>query len=268
MKVVFIGDVCGKPGCEALSALLPEIKREYSADIAIVNGENSADTNGINTRSAEALFAAGADVITTGNHAFRHQSAREDFERLDTLLRPANFGNDVPGNGVCELDFGAYSVAVVNLVGTAFMSPADNPFKCAEELLKSISSKTIIVDFHAEATSEKRAMGFFLAGKASAVLGTHTHVQTADEQIIDGTAYITDVGMTGVRDSILGVEKSVIIEKFLTYYPKKHVFAGGDNCNIDVCGAALEIDQKTGKALSITRFCRTFIQNQGKNKIK
>lgn len=259
MKAVFIGDVVGKAGCEALSALLPEIKREFSADVAIVNGENSADTNGINARSAEALFAAGADVITTGNHAFRHQSAREDFERKSnsTLLRPANFGDDVPGNGVCELDFGAYSVAVVNLIGTAFMSPADNPFKCAEELLKSIKSKIIIVDFHAEATSEKRAMGFFLAGKASAVLGTHTHVQTADEQIIDGTAYITDVGMTGVRDSILGVEKSVIIEKFLTYYPKKHVFANGDT---DVCGAALEIDQKTGKALSITRFCRTFIQ--------
>lgn len=261
MRAVFIGDVVGKAGCEALSALLPEIRREYSADVAIVNGENSADTNGINAHSAEAIFDAGADVITTGNHAFRHQSAREEYERLDTLLRPANFGDYVPGKGVCELDMGAYSVAVVNLVGTAFMNPADNPFKCAEKLLESIRSKVIIVDFHAEATSEKRAMGFFLAGKASAVLGTHTHVLTADEQIINGTAYITDVGMTGVRDSILGVEKSVIIEKFLTYSPKKHVFASGDNCNIDVCGAALEIDQKTGKALSITRFCKTYRQN-------
>lgn len=257
MKVVFIGDVCGNAGCEALSALLPEIRREYSADIAIVNGENSADNNGINARSAEAIFAAGADVITTGNHAFRHQSAREEFGRRDTLLRPANLGEYLPGKGVCELDMGAYSVAVVNLMGTAFMSPADNPFKCAEELLKSISSKIIIVDFHAEATSEKRAMGFFLAGKASAVLGTHTHVQTADEQIIEGTAYITDVGMTGAADSVLGVEKSVIIEKFLTYSPNKHVFASG---NADVCGAALEIDKKTGKALSITRFRKTFIK--------
>lgn len=262
MRAVFIGDVVGKTGCEALAALLPEIRREYSADVAIVNGENSADNNGINSRSADAIFAAGADVITTGNHAFRHQSAREEFERFDTLLRPANLGEHLPGKGVCELDMGAYSVAVVNLIGTAFMSPADNPFKCAEELLKSINSKIIIVDFHAEATSEKRAMGFFLAGKTSAVLGTHTHVQTADEQLIDGTAYITDVGMTGVKDSILGVEKSVIIEKFLTYYPKKHVFASGDT---DVCGAALEIDQKTGKALSITRFCKTYRQNQGNN---
>lgn len=257
MRAVFIGDVVGKAGVEALSALLPEIRREFSADVAIVNGENSAEGNGIDARSAEAIFGAGADVITTGNHAFRKHTIEEEFERLDTLLRPANLGEYLPGKGVCELDLGAYSVAVVNLIGTAFMSPADNPFKCAEELLRSIRSKVIIVDFHAEATSEKRAMGFFLAGRTSAVLGTHTHVQTADEQIIDGTAYITDVGMTGAADSVLGVEKSVIIEKFLTYYPKKHVFAGGDT---DVCGAALEIDQKTGKALSITRFRKTYRQ--------
>lgn len=257
MNAVFIGDVVGRAGCEALSALLPEIKREFAADVAIVNGENSAEGNGIDARSAQAIFGAGADVITTGNHAFRKHSIEDEYERLDTLLRPANFGGYLPGKGVCELDLGAYSVAVVNLIGTAFMNPADNPFKCAEELLKSIRSKVVIVDFHAEATSEKRAMGYFLAGKTSAVLGTHTHVQTADEQIIDGTAYITDVGMTGARDSILGVEKSVIIEKFLTYSPKKHVFASGD---ADVCGAALEIDQKSGKALSITRFCKTYRQ--------
>ena len=255
MKAIFIGDVVGKTGCEALAAMLPEIRREYSADITIVNGENSAEGNGIDARSAEAIFNAGADVITTGNHAFRKHSVEEEYERLDTLLRPANFGGYLPGKGVCELDLGAYSVTVVNLMGTAFMNPVDNPFKCAEELLKDIRSKVIIVDFHAEATSEKRAMGFFLAGKASAVLGTHTHVQTADEQIIDGTAYVTDVGMTGARDSILGVEKSVIIEKFLTYYPKKHVFASGE---ADICGAALEIDQKSGRALSITRFRKTY----------
>lgn len=258
IRAVFIGDVVGSAGCKALSALLPEIKREYSADVAIVNGENSAEGNGIDARSAEAIFSAGADVITTGNHAFRKHTIEEEFERRETLLRPANLGEYLPGKGVCELDMGAYSIAVVNLIGTAFMNPVDNPFKAAEELLKGIRSKVIIVDFHAEATSEKRAMGFFLAGRTSAVLGTHTHVQTADEQIIDGTAYITDVGMTGANDSVLGVEKSVIIEKFLTYHPKKHVFASGD---ADVCGAALEIDQKTGKALSITRFRKTYRQN-------
>lgn len=259
MKAVFIGDVVGRNGCEALTALLPDIKREFGADIAIVNGENSAEGNGIDAKSAQTIFAAGADVITTGNHSFRKKSVEAEYERLDTLLRPANFGDYLPGKGVCIVDMGAYSAAVVNLIGTAFMNPADNPFKCAEELLKTIGVKTIIVDFHAEATSEKRAMGFFLSGKVSAVLGTHTHVQTADEQIINGTAYITDVGMTGPRDSILGVEKDDIIEKFLTYRPGKHVFAGGD---ADVCGAALEIDQKTGKAVSIERFCRTFKQNR------
>lgn len=255
MKAIFIGDVVGNLGCEALAALLPRIKREYGADIAIVNGENSAEGNGIDARSAEAIFAAGADVITGGNHSFRKHSVEELYERRDTLLRPANFGEDLPGKGVCEVDMGAYSAAVVNLVGTAFMTPVDNPFKCAEEILKTISSRVVIVDFHAEATSEKRAMGFFLSGKVSAVIGTHTHVQTADEQIIDGTAYLTDVGMTGPRDSILGVEKSVIIEKFCTYYPKKHVYAGGD---ADVCGVVIEIDQKSGRALSIERFCRTY----------
>lgn len=255
MKAIFIGDVVGNLGCEALAALLPRIKREYGADIAIVNGENSAEGNGIDARSAEAIFAAGADVITGGNHSFRKHSVEELYERRDTLLRPANFGEDVPGRGVCEVDMGAYSVAVVNLIGTAFMTPVDNPFKCAEDILKTISSRVIIVDFHAEATSEKRAMGFFLSGRVSAVIGTHTHVQTADEQLIDGTAYLTDAGMTGPRDSILGVEKSVIIEKFRTYYPKKHVYAGGD---VDVCGAVLEIDQKSGRALSIERFCRTY----------
>lgn len=257
MRAVFIGDVVGKGGCEALTALLPQIKRDYGADITIVNGENSAEGNGIDARSAESIFAAGADVITGGNHSFRKHSVEEMYELRDTLLRPANLGEYLPGKGVCEVDMGSYSVAVVNLIGTAFMAPVDNPFKCAEELLKTISSKVIIVDFHAEATSEKRAMGFFLAGKVSAVIGTHTHVQTADEQIIDGTAYLTDVGMTGPRDSILGVEKSVIIEKFHTYYPRKHVYAGGD---VDICGAVLEIDVQSGAALSAERFCRTYSQ--------
>lgn len=257
MKALFIGDVVGSVGCEALAAELPRIKREHGADITIVNGENSADGNGIDAKSASTIFDAGADVITTGNHAFRKHSIEEEYERLDTLLRPANFGDGVPGMGVCEIDLGACSVAVVNLIGTAFMTPVDNPFKCAEVLLKTISSKTIIVDFHAEATSEKRAMGYFLAGRVSAVLGTHTHVQTADEQIIDGTAYITDVGMTGPADSILGVEKEIIIEKFLTYYPKRHVYAGGD---VNICGAALEIDRKSGRAVSIERFCVTHKQ--------
>lgn len=255
MRAVFIGDVVGSAGRRALAAVLPSIRRDYNADLAIVNGENSADGNGIDARSAQAIYDAGADVITTGNHSFRKNSITEEYERRDTLLRPANFGEYVPGKGVCELDFGSYSAAVVNLIGTAFMLPVDNPFKCAEELLKNITSKIVIVDFHAEATSEKRAMGLFLAGKVSAVFGTHTHIQTADEEVIDGTGYITDVGMTGVHDSVLGVDKNIIIEKFLTYYPKKHVNASGE---CDICGVFAEFDNKTGNCIKLERFCRKF----------
>lgn len=253
MRIIFIGDVVGKNGCDALSSKLFEIKNEYKAELVIVNGENSAEGNGVDRRSEQAIFDAGADVITTGNHAFNKHEIYEEFERCERLIRPANFGSAISGNGMCELDFGRYKVCVINLIGTAFMQPVDNPFKCAEELLSKTTAKNIIVDFHAEATSEKRAMGFFLAGKVSAVLGTHTHVQTADEQVIDGTGYITDVGMTGAADSILGVEKDIIIEKFLTYRHIRHVFAGGE-CKI--CGVCLEIDEKSGKCVSIERFCR------------
>lgn len=253
MNIIFIGDVVGAAGVSALTEHLREIKREFNAELVIVNGENSAEGNGIDARSAEAIYNAGADVITTGNHSFRKHSIEAEYDQRDTLLRPANLGEYLPGKGVCQLDFGAYSVAVVNLIGTAFMQPADNPFKCAERLLEEISANVIIVDFHAEATSEKRAMGYLLSGKASAVLGTHTHVQTADEQIIDGTGYITDVGMTGPRESILGVEKDIIIEKFVTYYPRRHVFASGE---CDICGCCLTVDPKSGKCTEIRRFCK------------
>jgi len=255
MRVVFIGDVVGSAGREALAATLPSIRREYNADLAIVNGENCADGNGIDARSAQAIYDAGADVITTGNHSFRKNSIAEEYERRDTLLRPANFGDCLPGKGVCELDFGSFGVAVVNLIGTAFMQPVDNPFKCAEEILKNIASKIVIVDFHAEATSEKRAMGFFLAGKVSAVFGTHTHVRTADAEIIDGTGYITDVGMTGAHNSVLGVDKDVIIERFLTYYPRKHIGASGE---CDVCGAFAELDNKSGRCVRLEGFCKKY----------
>ena len=252
-KAVFIGDVVGAAGCAALAKTLPVIKREYGADIAIVNGENSADGNGITPNSAQEIYDAGADVITTGNHAFGRNSIREEYDRRGTLLRPANLGEELPGKGVCVLDLGRYSVTVINLIGTAFMTPVDNPFKCARELLKTVSSKIVIVDFHAEATSEKRAMSCFLSGRVSAVFGTHTHVQTADERITEGTGSITDVGMTGPADSILGVRKEIIIDKFVNYRHTRHVVADGI---CEVCGAAVEIDPANGKCLKIERFRR------------
>lgn len=254
MRAVFIGDVVGSIGCEALSRTLSSIKREYGADITVVNGENSAEGSGISERSAQEIYGAGADVITTGNHAFGKSSADEEYERRDTLLRPANLGEELPGKGVCVLDLGRYSLAVINLIGTAFMQPADNPFKCVDEILKSIDAKMIIVDFHAEATSEKRAMGCYLAGRVSAVFGTHTHVQTADEQIMDGTGYITDVGMTGPVNSVLGVRKDIIVEKFRSYRSARHVVADGV---CEVCGAAVEIDPRDGKCTKIERFRKT-----------
>ena len=251
MKILFIGDVVGKASCEALQRNLHEIKHRLGAEIVVVNGENSAEGNGINPGSASMIFDAGADVITTGNHCFRQKTMEEEWERSETVIRPANYGNDVIGRGVCVLDRGAYSIAVINLMGTTFMQPLENPFHCADRILGSIDARIKLVDFHAEATSEKRAMGYYLAGRVSAVLGTHTHVATADEQVIDGTGYITDVGMTGPRESILGVEKDIIIERFLTFYPRRHRFADGE---IELNGVLLDIDTKNGSCRSIERY--------------
>ena len=254
MKVVFIGDVAGPAGVDVLVKDLNHINYKYGADLTIVNGENSAKANGIDKNSAEAIFSAGADVVTTGNHAFHRQSINEMFEQNDRIIRPANYGDELPGKGICELDFGSFKVAVINLMGTAFMTPVDNPFKCADELLKDIDAKVIIVDFHAEATSEKRAMGYYLSGRVSAMFGTHTHVQTADEQIINGMGYITDAGMTGPTDSILGVEKQIIIDKFVDYRVKQNVFAEG---SCEICGVFAEINEKTGKCVSVERIKHT-----------
>ncbi len=250
MKLLFIGDVVGKRGCEALGKRLFAIKSACGADFVVVNGENSAEGNGITAHSADMIFGAGADVITTGNHCFRQKGIEEELERNERLIRPANYDDEVFGRGFVEVDCGAYSIAVVNLLGTTYMQPLENPFKCADRLLEKLDSRIVIVDFHAEATSEKRALGYYLSGRVSAVLGTHTHVTTADEQVIDGTGYITDVGMTGAKNSVLGVDKDIIIERFLTCYPKRHAFAGGD---IEINGVCLDIDPKTGKCRSIER---------------
>lgn len=249
MKVLFIGDVVGQAACVYLAEKLPQLKQRHGIDMTIVNGENSADGNGITPYSAGLLD--GAEVITTGNHCFCRRDMNNLYDESDRIIRPANFGDGVCGRGYCIADFGRYSVAVVNLIGTTYMQPVDNPFLCADELLKKIGTKNIIVDFHAEATAEKKAMGYYLSGRVSAVLGTHTHVQTADEQIIDGhTGYITDVGMTGVHDSVLGIDKNVIIERFTTYYPQKHTYADGQNI---INGVVLDIDTASGKCGSIKR---------------
>lgn len=250
-NLLFIGDVVGKAGCDFLASKLSGLKRLYDIDVTVVNGENSAQGNGITRYSADSIVRAGADIITTGNHAFRRKEALDIFDE-DYIIRPANYpeGGCV-GKGVCILDMGAYSVAFVNLMGTVYMDPLDNPFTKIDEILEQISVPNIFVDFHAEATSEKKAMGFHLAGRVSGVFGTHTHVQTADECILNGkTAYITDVGMTGPEHSCLGVEVQPAVDRLRFRMPVRFKEAEGE-CFL--CGIVASFDEKNGKTHKIER---------------
>lgn len=250
MKVLMFGDVVGENGTAYFCKLAPKLKREHGADLMIVNGENSAEGGrGITPQSAGALFSAGADVITTGNHCFQRRCPSL-FEN-ERILRPANYPDGAPGSGLCVLDCGSYSFAVINLMGTAFMEPLDNPFSVIDALLPTVPTRNILIDFHAEATSEKRAMGLYLAGKVSAVIGTHTHVQTADEEIIGGrTGYLTDVGMTGGIYSVLGVNADEAINKQRFHLPVQFHEAEPP-CYLNA--VLLEIDTKTGNCNKIDR---------------
>ena len=250
MRIMCIGDVVGTAGCEFLRSHLSSFKRQQKIDLVICNGENSADGNGITVRSAEHIFTSGADVITLGNHSFRRKEVFPFLDENPFIIRPANYPSaQTPGKGFCTVDMGFATVAVVNLMGQQYMDAnLDNPFSAAERILKEIDANIIIVDFHAEATSEKRAMGFFLDGRVSAVFGTHTHVMTADAQVLDGgTGYITDVGMTGVTDSVLGVRTDIIINKFKTKMPARFDLADGD-CRMEA--VLFDIDDSTGKCKS------------------
>lgn len=256
MRVLAVGDVCAPDGCEFALQTIPRIKREENIDFTIVNGENSAFGNGITPDSAEMLFAAGADVITGGNHTLRR---KEFFDTLDSnhfVLRPHNLKDIEVGSGYCLFDMGKHSAVIINLSGQIYLERvnADNPFKCVDELLDRAQrdgAKYIFVDFHAEATSEKRAMGFYLDGKVSAVFGTHTHVQTADEQILpQGTGYITDLGMTGVINSVLGVKNDIIINRLKDNDMARFEQETGD-CMLNGC--IFEINEKTGLTSAVER---------------
>lgn len=256
MRLLAIGDVCGDAGCQILLQKLPLLKKEKAIDACVVNGENSAEGNGITKQSAELIFAAGADVITGGNHTLRRKEVYDYLDSNPFVLRPENLPNAESGRGYCFLDFGKFSVAVINLSGKIYLDrvAADNPFLAADVLIeraKADGADIIVVDFHAEATSEKRAMGFYLDGKASVVFGTHTHIQTADEQILPlGTGYITDLGMTGPKNSILGVKTDIIINRLRDNDLSKFEFAKGEAC---LCGCIFEIDTKSGKTISVNR---------------
>lgn len=253
MNILAIGDVVGTNGCEFLRKNLPAFKKLKNIDVCIVNGENSAQGNGILPQSANHLLDSGADLITTGNHALRRFEIYDKFDEEGfPLIRPANFYRTAPGKGYYIIDKGFIQIAVINLIGVAYLENNDNPFDCIDRILEEVKDCRIkILDFHAEATGEKRAMGFYLDGGISAMFGTHTHVQTADEQILpNGTGYITDIGMTGPIQSVLGVTPELAIEKMKTNLPVRFENPDGE-CKMEGC--IFEIDNKTGKTVSVER---------------
>ena len=254
MNILFIGDIVGKPGRQAVAALLPSLKREHHLDCVIANGENAAHGSGMTTATAKELLAAGIDVITTGDHVWDQKGFEEEIENLPQVIRPANMATAAPGRGSVVINIGDKArVGVLNLQGRVFMPATDCPFRAAQTEVAKLRRQTniIVVDLHAEATSEKIAMGRHLDGQVSLVVGTHTHVQTADEQILPkGTAYLTDAGMCGPHDSVLGRDVGMVIRKFVSGMPQRLEVATG---KIELCGVVVEVDEITGLAQKIER---------------
>ena len=254
MKLLFIGDIVGEPGRRAVRLLLPILCERHGIGFVVANGENSAGGNGITTPLAQELFASGVDVLTTGDHVWDQKEAFGLLAKEPRVLRPANYPSGVPGSGsVVHTRAGGIPVAVLNLQARTFMPPLENPFALAVTEVARLRALTPIVflDFHGEATSEKIAMGRMLDGQVSAVIGTHTHVQTADEWILPkGTAYLTDAGFTGPHDSVLGREVEPVLRRFLTGLPQRFEVASG---RILLQGAVVDIDEATGLARSIVR---------------
>ncbi len=259
VKILFIGDIFGQPGRRIVKDALPGLLEAFSPDLVLANGENAAGGFGITPTLVEELLDLGIAVVTSGNHIWDKKEILPYFaERTDgRLLRPANYPPDAPGRGVfVGKSRGGLEYAVLNLQGRVFMPSIECPFRTADTLLEKIPStvKLRIVDMHAEATSEKLAMGWYLDGRATAVLGTHTHVPTADETVLPGgTAYVTDLGMTGPYDSVIGIEKQAVIKKFLDQLPARFEVAKGD---VRLCGVLVEADPETGRALAIQRIVR------------
>ena len=255
MNILAIGDIVGLNGCDFLRAKLPALKKLKAVDVVIANEENSANGNGITPSGAEHIFASGVDVITTGNHAFRRKEMYDFYDENEFIVRPANFPDSTtPGRGMTILDLGRTRVAVINLMGLSFMEPLECPFRTADRLIERAKQEyadIIAVDFHAEATGEKRALGYYLDGRVSCIFGTHTHVQTADEQILpNGTGYITDIGMTGPYNSVLGVKPEIIIAKLKDKLPQRFDWAEGES-KLDC--VLFTIDEKTKKTTAVER---------------
>ena len=261
MKVLCIGDVFGKPGREAVVQLLPALKKQRKIDFVIANAENSAGGFGLTPAIAQELYQAGTDVLTSGNHIFDNPQVNQIIDADPNLLRPANYPPGVPGRGHGFYKVHGMTVSVLNLSGRVFIKEYDNPFTIGLEEVKKIREQTpiIILDMHAEVTSEKIAMGWYLDGMISALVGTHTHIQTADEHVLPGgTAYISDLGMTGPYDSVIGIKKEIIIKRFLTQMPVRFEVATGD---VKLCGVLIDIEETTGKATSIERIQIPYVRS-------
>jgi len=260
LNILFIGDIFGSAGRRIVREHIGHLREAHAVDLVIINAENAAGGFGLTPQIAEEIFDLGADVLTTGNHVwdkrelidYMNSVPADSHERPRRVLRPANFQPGVPGYGVYKgTTQGGVNYAVVELMGRVFMNGSNDPFHAADDLLAGIKAKVILVDFHAEATSEKVAMGWHLDGRVTAVLGTHTHIPTADERVLpNGTAFQTDVGMSGPYDSIIGVEKDLVLHRFLTGMPGKFEAAKG---NPKMCAALVTCDPKTGRATAIQR---------------
>jgi len=259
VKILFVGDIVGKPGRRAIYEILPDIVTRYEIDLAIANCENAAGGFGVTREVVDELFQHNIHVLTSGNHIWNKKETEEFIGDYKHLLRPANYPPGTPGRGSTVVsDAAGRCIGVVNLMGRVFMHASDCPFRAAESEIEKILrvTKIIIVDIHAEATSEKQALGWFLDGRVSAVLGSHTHVQTADERILPkGTSYMTDVGMTGPFDSVIGVQKEAVVQRFLSGMPGRFEVAKHD---VWLQGAVVDIDEKTGRSLSIERINRKY----------
>ena len=248
-----IGDVVAKPGRLAVLERIQDLREQNEIDLAIMNAENLAGGFSVTPSLCEQLFGSGIDVMTSGNHIFDKKEAIDYIRKQPRLLRPANYPPTTPGNGVWTGDVGGMKVAVVNLMGRVFMPPSDDPFRIVDNILESLTevTKITIVDMHAEATSEKVAMGWYLDGRVSGVLGTHTHVQTADERILPkGTAYLTDVGMTGSYSGVIGMDRSDIIARFTSVTARRADHSSGE---VRICAAVVDIDETSGRAREIRR---------------
>lgn len=257
LRILMLGDLIGAPGRTVVQRLLRQLRRQYAVDLVIANGENSAGGRGITIATGEDMVAAGVDLITTGNHVWRHRDSARALDGRLPIVRPINYPSGAPGIGWRTMELGGTRLTVVNAIGRTFMEAVDNPFSVLDAFLRVPPAElgAIVVDFHAEATSEKRALGWYLDGRVAAVVGTHTHVPTADAQLLPrGTAYVTDVGMCGPRRSVIGAAIEPVLSRFLTQRPAGYAVA--EDGPLDLNAVLIEVDQHTGLGVSIKRVDR------------